>query len=276
MLPRCPKLDLPWTDLIRPLRVPALVVALLAPWMSAAMAEPDIGRAADKLRYENCLSLANLNPAAALGAATKWVGEKGGGPAQHCAAVALVGLKRYAEAADRLDALGRAPGMGGLRPSLFDQAGNAWMLDGEIDKAVASFEAGLALTASDPDLYGDLARAQAMQSDWGAVESDLNAALALTPRRADLLVLRASARHAQHHITEARADLQQALALEPKNAEALVERGAIERDAGDFAHARTDFQAALAARPAPETADAAKRNLAALDEAAKPSSLKKK
>ncbi|HVZ28256.1 MAG TPA: hypothetical protein VG798_06330 [Rhizomicrobium sp.] len=243
--------------------VPILLVMVVEP----ASAAPDIGRAAEKLRYDNCLSLATRDPSGALGAATKWVADKGGGPAQHCAAVALVGLKRYAEAADKLDALGGAPGMGALRPALFDQAGNAWMLHGDIDKAVASFQAGLALTASDPDLYGDLARAQAMQSDWGEVESDLNAALALAPRRADFLVLRASARHARHRITEARADVQQALALEPRNAEALVERGSIERDTGDFAHARADFQAALASRPAPETADAARRNLAALDAA---------
>jgi tetratricopeptide (TPR) repeat protein len=248
-----------------------MVVAVLAGPVSAA---PDIQRAADKLRYENCLGLANRNPAAGLGAATKWAEEKGGGPAQHCAAVALIGLKRYGEAAGKLDVLGNAPGMGALRPSLFDQAGNAWMLQGDIDKAVASFQAGLTLTASDPDLYGDLARAQAMQSDWGSVESDLNAALAIAPRRADFLVLRASSRHAQHHITEARADLQAALALEPKNAEALVERGAIERDTNDFLHARADFQAALALHPGPETQDAAKRNLAALDAATAP--LKKK
>jgi tetratricopeptide (TPR) repeat protein len=257
-----------WTGKIRFL-VSTLLVMVAIEALRPAYAAPQIQRAADKLRYDSCLSLANRDPAAALGAAGKWAADKGGGPAQHCAAVALTGLKRYAEAADKLDGLGNAPGMGALRPTLFDQAGNAWMLNGDIDKAVASFQAGLALTASDPDLYGDLARAQAMQSNWTEVESDLNAALALAPRRADLLVLRASARHARHRITEARADLQQALALEPGNAEALVERGGIERDAGDVAHARADFQAALAARPAPETADAARRNLAALDAAAR-------
>ena len=253
---------------------PVLVVVFL--FTVPAAAAPDIRQAADKLRYDNCLTLAGRDPAAALGVARTWIGEKGGSPAEHCGAVALVGLKRYAEAADKLDALGRAPGMGALRSSLFDQAGNAWMLNGDIDKAVSSFEAGLALTASDPDLYGDLARAHAMQSSWSEVESDLNAALAISPRRADLLVLRASARHAQHHITEARADVQQALALEPKNAEALLERGAIERDTGDFSHAQADFRAALASRPSAETSDAAKRNLAALDQAARDAALKKK
>ena len=107
--------------------------------------------------------------------------------------MALVELKRYPEAAARLDALGRAPGMGDLRATVFDQAGNAWMLAGNAAQAVASFSAALALSANDADLYADLARAQAMQKDWREVESDLNAALALQPKRADLLVLRASA-----------------------------------------------------------------------------------
>ena len=61
----------------------------------------------------------------------------GGPPAQHCAAVALVGLKRYAEARRKAGCAGpgaRAWAIFG--PRLFDQAGNAWMLAGEIGKAV--------------------------------------------------------------------------------------------------------------------------------------------
>ena len=253
------------------LRQIALVVLFFAAGSAAAAPADMRQRAADKARYDNCLSLAGLNPAAALGTATKWAGERGGVPAQHCEAVALVGLKRYGEAADKLDALGRAPGVGDLRPSLFDQAGNAWMLQGETGKAVASFQAALALSASDPDLYADLARAQAMQADWPEVESDLNAALAINPKRADLLVLRASARHAQNRTADARADVEAALKLVPKNAEAMVERGSIRRDSGDWAGARQDFQAALALNPAAETEDAAKRNIAALDAASKAS-----
>src|SRR3954470_19611369 len=64
-----------------------------------ALAANVVERAGEKLRYDNCLALAGLNPAAAFGAATKWAGERGGAPAEHCAAVALVGLKRYADAA---------------------------------------------------------------------------------------------------------------------------------------------------------------------------------
>src|ERR1019366_4624037 len=90
-------------------------------------------------RYQSCLSLANLNPTAALGVAADWSKAKGGAPAEHCTAMALIELRRYPEAAARLDALGRAPDMGNLRSSVFDQAGNAWMLAGDAAKAAASF-----------------------------------------------------------------------------------------------------------------------------------------
>lgn len=175
--------------------------------------------------------------------ATKW--SKGGAPAEHCAAMALVSLKHYSEAARRLDALGRAPKMGALRATVFDQAGNAWMLAGSAKKASASFSAALALSANDPDLYADLARAQAMLKQWGEVEADLNAALALAPKRADLLVLRASARDALGKLVQARDDANAALKLDPKSVEALIQRGEIERDAGDLGAARRDFEAAI-------------------------------
>ncbi len=244
-----------------------ILISTAVPAMAAA---PDIiQKAADKLRYDDCLSQAGLNPAVAFANATKWISEKGGAPAQHCAAVALIGLKRYGEGGARLDALGHAPGMGDLRPQLFDQAGNAWILAGDIGKAIDSFQSALALSANDPDLYADLARAQAMQADWASVESDLNAALAIAPKRADLLVLRASARAAQNRLGDARSDAEAALQLAPRNPDALVERGSIRRDTGDLNGARTDFQAALALDPSAETRDSAERNLAALDQAAK-------
>jgi tetratricopeptide (TPR) repeat protein len=248
----------------------AVVLAALASLTSQAMAANVVERAGDKLRYENCLSLAGLNPSAALGVANKWVDEKGGPPAEHCAAVALVGLKHYAEAGTKLDALGRAPDVGDLRASLFDQAGNAWLLAGDGSHATASFQAALALSGNDPDLYADLARAQALSKDWRSVEADMNAALAVSPRRYDLLVLRASARHALRNLAGARSDVQAALALKPNFAEALVERGSLARESGDVAAARSDFEAALNAGAGGQTGEEARRSLAALNDDAKP------
>ncbi|HZQ40467.1 MAG TPA: tetratricopeptide repeat protein [Rhizomicrobium sp.] len=216
-------------------------------------------------RYQNCLRIANLDPARALAMATEWVKNKGGAPAEHCAAVSLVELKRYPEAAGRLDALGRAPAMGNLRPEIFDQAGNAWMMAGDADKAVASFSNALTLSANDADLYADLARAQAMKKSWGEAEADLTEALRLQPRRPDLLVLRASARDAAGKFKEARQDADQALALKPAAPEALVERGEISKHVGDIAGARRDFESVVKITRNGEAADTARLELQELD-----------
>jgi len=236
--------------------------------LSEAHAASVLDNIGTRQRYEQCLSLANLNPLEALRSATEWSKAKGGAPAEHCLAMALTELKRYPEAAARLDALGRAPDMGSLRASVFDQAGNAWMLAGNGAKATASFSAALALSANDADLYADLARAQAMQKDWKSAEADLNAALEIQPRRVDFLILRSSALAAQGKLAEARDDADAALKLRPNSPEALIQRGDIARRAGDVGSARRDFQAALKIAGGGETADAARSELSLLDAAA--------
>ena len=256
--------------------VMSLALLMAVPPASAAEKKPAQKPPTQKELYEKCLSLANLDPAAALSMADGWAHDnKGGAPAVHCTAMALTGLKRYDEAGAKLDALARAPGSGALRSQMFDQAGNAWMLAGQADKAVASFSAALALSGGDTDLYADLARAQALQSNWGEADSDLSAALALSPRRADLLILRSSARLALGSRRAAAADADAAIKLAPASAEAMMQRGVVRRDSGDLKGARADFDAALKRDPRGDTGDAARRNLAALD-AVKPTPSPKK
>jgi tetratricopeptide (TPR) repeat protein len=198
----------------------------------------------DSAHYSRCLTLAASNPAVALGDANGWAKAGGGPAANHCAALALVGLGRYGEAAQKFDALARAPQTpGALRSEIFDQAGNAWILAGDGRRAVDSLQAALTLSGNDPDLFADLGRAQAMTKNWNEAVLDLNAALAQRPRRADLLVLRASAQRALRRYVEALKDLNAALALAPGNAEALMERGLLRLDAGDLGGARTDLLA---------------------------------
>jgi tetratricopeptide (TPR) repeat protein len=223
-----------------------LLFVLIVP-AAAAMPDPQ--------HYRLCMNASTANPAAALLDAEVWSKAGGGVPAQHCAALALVNLKRYGEAAakDLPDA--------SLRTELFDQAGNAWLLAGDGAKAVSSFSAALALSGGDPDLFADLARAQAMRKNWPEVVLDMNAALAIAPHRPDLLVLRASARRAMGKFAEALGDLDQALKLKPSDGGALVERGLLRRQMSDIGGARRDFQAAL---KTPSAADA-KQNLDALN-----------
>ena len=82
---------------------------------------------ADAATYDRCLKLAKQNPGAAQSLAQAWHERGGAHPADHCAAVALFGLKRYKEAATRLEVLAQAMATApaGLRADVFDQAGQA-------------------------------------------------------------------------------------------------------------------------------------------------------
>jgi tetratricopeptide (TPR) repeat protein len=223
------------------------------------------GASTDSARYRNCVNASSTSPASALGDAESWAKSGGGVPAQHCAALALFNLRRYAEAGSRLDRIAgdRAVPDASFRVALFDQAGNAWLLAGEGAKAVQSLTAALALSPGDPDLYTDLARAQAMVRNWPEVVLDLDAALQMAPRRADLLVLRASAHRALKQYAQARSDIALALKLKPGDPDVLVESGLLRRQLGDVGGARRDFQAALK-KAAGATAAQARENLDSL------------
>ncbi|HWM60982.1 MAG TPA: hypothetical protein VNN98_02470 [Rhizomicrobium sp.] len=244
-----------------------VAVALLAGLPAAALAAIGSAKAPpDSAHYRRCLADSSASPALALTDAEAWAKSGGGVPADHCAALALVSLKRYAEAGARLDRIagGRAVPGGEFRVALFDQAGNAWLLAGDGARAVQSFSSALTLSAGDADLFADLARAQAMVRNWHEVDLDLNAALQLSPRRADLLVLRASARRALKRYEEARVDIEAALKLRPGDGDALVERGLLRKQLGDIGGARRDFQAALKTASS-EAAAEARENIDALN-----------
>ena len=198
----------------------------------------------DSAHYGRCMDQAGRNPAMALADATGWSKAGGGAPAEHCAARALVGLKRYDEAAKRLDTLARAAMTpGGMRSEILGQAGNAWLLAGNGAKAAASLRAALVTSAGDADLFTDLGRADAMLHNWKDAVLDLNAAIKLR-RDPELLVLRASANRALKDYRAVLTDLNAALAIRKGYAEALMERGLLRRDLGDVGGARTDLAAA--------------------------------
>jgi tetratricopeptide (TPR) repeat protein len=218
-------------------------------------------------RYERCLELTKRNAHEALGAAVAWQNSGGGAGAQHCAAMALVELKRYPEAGAQLDHMGHTAGGGPAeRATLFDQAGNAWLLAHRGGEATAEFSAALALTPRDPDLLSDRARAAAQLGDWKAAESDLSAALKLDSERADLLVLRASARHAMGRRADARSDLEAALRIVPNYPEALVERGTLKLEAGDNKGAAQDWQTVVSHAPNGDAGATARARLNALSQ----------
>jgi tetratricopeptide (TPR) repeat protein len=252
-------------------RVRSVVLAILI--ISNAAYGADLGVLDDaslpgRNRYERCLELTRRIPQEALKVANTWQTDGGGPAAGHCAALALVALKLYPEAAKQLDQLGHSK-LGSVeeRADLFDQAGNAWLLARRAGEAIESFSSALALSPRDPDLLADRARAAAMLGDWKSAENDLSAALKLDPNRADLLVLRASARHAMGHKAESRADLEAALRIVPNYSEALLERGTARLEAGDLNGARSDWQTVVSRAPGSEAATTAEERLKSLQSA---------
>ncbi len=194
-------------------------------------------------RYRDCLAQIERNADVAYDAALDWQSRGGGAAAKHCAALALVELELYGEAAVRLGALADEPDAGGpeARAAILGQAGNAWLLAGGPQNAVTAFDAALGLAPGDPALLIDRARAQAAQENYAAAESDLSQAIAADPANAAAFVLRASARREQGLLEQALADIERALRLVPDAPNALAERAAIRLAQGDEAGARADW-----------------------------------
>jgi tetratricopeptide (TPR) repeat protein len=244
----------------------ALVLLLLGggparPAQPAPASAPD-----DSVPYAKCLDAARKAPAAALKTAEDWRTAGGGFPADHCAAVALFGLERYPEAAERFEALAGAMMTRGpdMRAGALEQAGQAWLLANEPAKARSDFDSALSFTAEDPDLLIDRARADAEAQDFKGAVADLDRALALAPGRADALVYRASAWRQLGDLDRARTDIAAALAAAPGDAAGLLERGIIRRLAGDAAGAGADWRQVEKDAPGSPEAASAKANLARL------------
>jgi tetratricopeptide (TPR) repeat protein len=217
--------------------------------------------------YDSCLKMADRHPDEAYESAMAAKDDGGGIPAEHCAAVALVNLKEYGEAGKRLDELARRPGVESneLRALLLGQAGNAWILAGQPELAIASFTAALALLPGEAQFLIDRGRASATLQKWAQAESDLSAALTAEPGSAEALVLRAGARRAQNNLKGAVGDVTQALLLEPNNVEALVERGLISMRQGNKGAARKDFASVLAIAPDSDAAISARKAIEKID-----------
>jgi regulator of sirC expression with transglutaminase-like and TPR domain len=217
-------------------------------------------------RYAECMALARRNPEEAFEAATAWAGLGGGDAAQHCAAVALMGLKLYADAAARFESVAQhTKGEATLKAELLAQAAQAWLLNNSPERARNVLTAALKLRPEDPELLIDRAAALAALTLYGEAVEDLTRAIALDPKRADSFAFRASAYRHLDQFNQAAADADRALALDRNHAAALLERGIIRRLTGDDAGARQDWLAVLRAAPGTPAADAAAANLEKMD-----------
>jgi tetratricopeptide (TPR) repeat protein len=194
-------------------------------------------------KYGSCLALLRSKPEDAFEMAIKWRDEGGGVPANHCAALALVELKQFAEAASRLEQL--ANDLRGdqirLAPTIIGQAGNASLLADLPERAEAVFTAGLRADPDNVDITIDRARARAVQNNWPGVMEDLDQALRLAPDRPEAYALRAAAHRRTGNVARALEDADTALAIDGNDGPALYERGMARKAMGDIRGARADW-----------------------------------
>ena len=249
-------------------RTPLLLIAsAVAAFTLAAGARADQFDAQREQKYEDCMAQAQRTPADGYETALAWVGQGGGDPARHCAAVALIGLGKYEDAAVQLESIGGD--MAAKKPRLaaeaFAQAGQAWTSANQLAKALAVQDAAVKLAPDDVDLLVDRAFTQRSLNEFAKALDDLNKAATLDSKRSDILTYRASTYRFLNRLPEARADADAAVTLDPKNAEALLERGIIRRLTDDPGGARADWLQVVELAAGTPAGDAAKANLEKLD-----------
>ena len=225
---------------------------------------PDPARAD---RYGDCVALVETDADAAYDTAVAWRDLGGGEPARHCAALALVGLELYGEAAERFEALARdmtsAPP--DVRARVLAQGGQARIAADDYAGAVATLSAALELAPTDAELLVDRAQAFAGAANYYRAIDDLDRAIELVPDHIDARVFRATAYRMVDAPELAREDLEVALAAAPGHIDALLERGILHRLQGNAARARADWLTVLLHAPDGPAADAARLNLEQLD-----------
>ena len=223
------------------LRAGLALLLLAAPLPVAAQ------RFGEKMEYEECMRLSRSAPRDTLARAEVWLSAGGGLPAEHCAASALLALGEHEKAATRLDALARKA-MGfqpAMRADLSAQAGTAWLVLGNAEKALASQNLAIQLEPSDPEHWIDRSITLAGVGAYKEAAEDLSNALKLAPRRPDILILRAAAYRGVKDWKRARTDADAALVYDADNPEALIERGHIKLATGNKPGADADFRRAL-------------------------------
>ena len=238
----------------------ALLILIALP--AAARAESQ-----DAATYEQCLAVARKDPANGFETGSSWRDHGGGLPAEHCVAVALVGLKEYGEAATRLEKIaGRmARESDALRADVLAEAAEAWSEAGRPDNAEGALTEALKLAPRNVDYMVNRAVAHAQRKNYKGAVEDLNKALATGGPRADALAYRASAWRFLGDLKQARADAERAVQTDPKLVEGWLELANVKRLAGDTAGARKDWLKVIELAPASAAADAARDNIETLD-----------
>lgn len=217
--------------------------------------------------YKACIKLTKREPELAFESALTWRDQGGGFPARHCAALALVGMKKYHIAAPRLEKLAEEMRDSGshLVVPVLSQAANAWLLAEDYERANAVATTALEIAPQNIEMLIDRSRILAKAANYREAFNDLDLVLRLDPARSDALAFRASAWRQLGNNERALEDVELALSLTPNLIDALIERGILLRLAGNTDDARRDWLKVLEISPHSPAGETARRNLEKLD-----------
>ncbi len=217
--------------------------------------------------YGQCIGQIDGDPEQAYEAALAWRDLSNDLRAAHCVALALIALDSYEMAASRLENLADSMKAfpAATRAEVLAQAGRAWLLAQDAERAYAALTAGLTTDPENVELLIDRGEILAVaQSYWDAID-DFNLALEIAPQRVDALVFRAAAYRLLDVPDLASEDIEKALSLVPNNPEALIERGMLRRLAGNADGARDDWLQVIRTAPESRAAQIARANIERLD-----------
>ena len=130
--------------------------------------------------------------------------------------------------------------------------GNAYVLKGDHDKAVADFDEALKLEPKNASIYNNRANARNDKGEGDAAMADFDAAIKVNPRYAAAYFNRANALAAKGETDRALKDYDAAIRNNKRNVNAYIARGALFLASGATAKARADMK--QAARIAPKNA----------------------
>jgi tetratricopeptide (TPR) repeat protein len=237
---------------------------ILAALLALLLSGPPAARAAEisqQQQYRACVALVYRQADEALESAKAWEAVGGGVYARHCQALALFEKGELTQAGERLEALvSELPPDGVVGAAdVLAQAGNVWLLAGELARAGAALDRAIALKPDDEALRVDKARVLAAGGDYLGALAALDRALQLAPDDDDAQAFRASALRHLGRLDEAFEAVERALRLNTDNASAWLERGLIHLARGNLSAARLDLSTTklrFAGTPAAETAAA--------------------
>ncbi len=217
-------------------------------------------------KYIQCMKMTRTDPDAAFDWALDWRDTGGAEAARHCIGVALIGLKLYKEAGNRLETLAQEiKNNKKVQAGIFAQAAQARHLERKLPQAIILLNTALKIYPNNLAYMVDRATVHAERGDYKAALIDLNFVLAKEPAQIDALIFRATALRFINKLTDAEMAIFNALELDENNPDGLLERGIIRRLKGDKNGSRQDWLKVLEIAPNYIAAEKARANLERMD-----------